>query len=149
MKSSIEVLDAARAALGGVSQYRLAKVCGVSAQYVNNVMKGRDAIGSPFAIKLANIIGCEVAEIQAISAMERATDDQVRASWARLLERASVAVLACAFFTSSFAPGAQASALNGKGVQARAGGLSLRDGVYIMRSKEDEAGVPWCDSVGQ
>jgi len=118
METSQDVIDAARAALGNVSQYRLAKESGISYQYINRVSKGRQPLGDGMAEKLGEIIGCEPALLIAIANKERAKNERLRESWQTVIERMALPVFACVFFTSSalYSPAASAgfnSTLNG------------------------------------
>ena len=97
MKSSLEIVEAVRAKLGGVSYYQVAKALGVRDSYIYNIKSGRDSLGKKSAMKAAEILDCEPAYLISITNMERADDETLRASWERIVQQAATAmtVLLC------------------------------------------------------
>lgn len=89
-----ELLTAAKAAQGIPSNYRLARVLGVTDNTLNNWQAGRVAPGDAQAVRLAQMAGIDPAHVLARLAAERAKDDASRAVWQQLADRIKAGALA-------------------------------------------------------
>lgn len=87
MKSTIDLLDLARARNGGCSDYRLAQLLGVPPSGIGNYRKGRSKPANPIAARLAELCGLDAAQVICWINMERATTPADRETWKFLLSR--------------------------------------------------------------
>lgn len=81
------LLTAAKTAQGIPSNYRLARVLGVSDNTLNNWQSGRAAPSDLQAIRLAEMAGIDPAAVLAELAAARAKDDGTRAVWRGLADK--------------------------------------------------------------
>lgn len=106
MKTTADYLDAVAARLGGASDYRVAMTLGVTPAAVCNWRKGRDSIGDDAALKVAELIGVEAAEIMIVAKAERAKNAAVKEAWESAYRAlrgiaASLALAVVALFATS------------------------------------------------
>lgn len=87
MKNSIEILDAVAAKLGGVSDYRIWKDCGIYHGTISSVRAGRCTLSPANCAKAADILGVEVGALIAIVAAEREEDESIRESLLRVADK--------------------------------------------------------------
>lgn len=85
MHTTIELLDAARAALGGVSDYRLAQVLGVNKNVVSNWRAGH-TIGNDHALAVGRVLEIDPVYVIACASAERAPAG-ARQEWSRVAGR--------------------------------------------------------------
>lgn len=121
MKSTIEYLDAVAARLGGVSDYRVAMTLGISTAAVSKWRTGKDSIGDDAAIKIAAILGVELAEIVMTSRIERTQNAAVRMALENAIRKlggaaAALALSIVALFSSSFVSGGAYAAVKAETV---------------------------------
>lgn len=81
------LLTAAKQAKGIPSNYRLARVMGVSDNTLNNWQSGRAMPGEVQAVRLAEMAGIDPGVVLAELAAERAKDEGSRAAWRSIAER--------------------------------------------------------------
>lgn len=106
MKTTRDYLDAVSARLGGVSDYRVAITLGISTQAVSRWRSGQDSIGDDAAIKVAQILGIDPAEILLSSYAAKSKNALARAALENAIRKlggmAAALVLSCfALFSSS------------------------------------------------
>ncbi|CAD9228386.1 Helix-turn-helix protein [Burkholderia cenocepacia] len=89
MKTTIEWLDALKAHLDLPSDYAAAKLLGVTRSAVSHYRTGRTTFDDSTAIRVAELLGVDPAEVFASMQYERAKSDEARAVWASLLEKFS------------------------------------------------------------
>lgn len=94
MKTTVEILDAVRAARQLTSDYQLAALLETSTQRISNWRNGRHTMDNAMGVKVAGIIGREPLEIIAILEAERATTTELRKFWR------TVAATAAAIFAA-------------------------------------------------
>lgn len=87
MKSTIELLDIARAQNGDCSDYRLAQLLGVPPQTVSNYRVGRSHPANPIAAELGRLCGLDPDQVVCWVNIERAKDDADLKTWHSLLSR--------------------------------------------------------------
>lgn len=111
------LIDAAKAAQGIPSNYRLARVLGVTELTVANWKHGRKAPDDGAALRLAAMAGLDPAQVLAAVHAARATDPTIAAAWASMaarLQQAGAAVLTVILSVLvSGSPDAQARARTG------------------------------------
>lgn len=100
------------------SFYRVAKMLGVSPQKVIGIKNGYDTMSKPMADKCAALLDMEPAFLRLITDKERAKDDDVKASYERLIKSiapsaTTVAALVLAVGLAIAAPVAQAASTGG------------------------------------
>lgn len=86
MKSH-EYIDAVKARLNLPSDYAAAKALGITRSAVSNYRNGVSSLADPVAIKVAEVLDLDPAEILIDCQMERAPDPATRAAWGALLAR--------------------------------------------------------------
>jgi len=86
MHTTIELLDAARARLGGVSDYRVAKELGVHLSVVSMWRTGRRTIGNDHSLGLARLIEIDPVYVIACASAERA-EAATRSEWQKVAAR--------------------------------------------------------------
>lgn len=86
MHTTVELLDAACAKLGGITDYRLAKELGVRQQTVSNWRTGTRTIGNDHALGLARILEIDPVYVIACASAERA-EAGARQEWLRMAGR--------------------------------------------------------------
>lgn len=113
MQTTIEFLDACKAAQGLTSDYKLAKFLGVTQQSVNNYRQGKSFLCDETAIKVADCLGIYPALVLANIHAERAKGEVEKRAWQDLVKRlggtAAAMLLAILAFPS---PDVYASGLN-------------------------------------
>lgn len=97
MRNVQDVLARARLALGGVSNYRLAKELAVHESMIYHLESGRKRLPDTLQIKLADIVGVDPAVIGAIAEADAATEPRMREAWKRAAARLAqaLALLLC------------------------------------------------------
>ena len=91
------LLDAAKRKQSIPSNYRLARVLGVSDNTMTKWATGRSSPGDVYATRLANMAGLDPGVVLAELAAERSTDDETRDAWKSIAERLRHAGLAAIF----------------------------------------------------
>jgi transcriptional regulator with XRE-family HTH domain len=120
-----ELLDAAKAAQGWKSDYRLCKALGVTSSRLGNWRSGRNTPDDGMVLRLAQLAGIDPARVLAGIAAERSSDAEVKRAWLKIATAAAVLLaVQFALFTDT------GSALIQDGI-ARAGN---DNGLYIMRT---------------
>jgi hypothetical protein len=126
-----ELLSAAKTGAGIPSNYRLARVLGVTDNTLNRWQHARSFPDDQAAVRLAEMAGMDPGTVLASMHAQRATSEAQRALWsamAKRLERAAVAacvVLSLGVWTG----GPDGGALASTGDEAHA---SAPSGLYIM-----------------
>jgi DNA-binding transcriptional regulator YiaG len=98
-----QLLDAAKKAQGIPSNYRLARVLGVSDNTMAKWSQGRNAPGEPHAMRLAEMAGMDAGVVVAELHAERAADPETRDLWRGIAARlrqvglASILGVICSF----------------------------------------------------
>jgi len=87
MLSTVQLLDIARQRHGGVSDYRIAKLLGVSTQNISNYRTGRNTPVNPVAKRLGELAGVDPLEAVAAVNLERASSPEEREIWETMLAR--------------------------------------------------------------
>lgn len=87
MNTTIGFIDAVKASQGGISDYRLAKILGITQQTVSKYRTGKDFLGDVTAIKVAALLEIEPAYVLACVHQERSKSDAERAAWSSIIER--------------------------------------------------------------
>lgn len=111
MRTSRDYLDAVAARLGGVSDYRVAITLGISTAAVSKWRTGSDSIGDDSAVKVAEILGIDPAEILLSSYAQKSKNAVARQSLENAIRKlggVAAALVLCAFpiFSSSHAEAA-------------------------------------------
>jgi len=75
MTRTVEYLEAARRALGGVSDYRLAKRLDVSRQAISRLLSGERTMSPTTAARVAILIGVDPMRVIADMELERGADE--------------------------------------------------------------------------
>lgn len=89
MLSTVELLDLARHRQGDVTDYRIAKLLGISTQNVSNYRTGRAMPINRVAMRLAELAGVDPLQAVAAVNLERSTTPEDRELWSAMLERVS------------------------------------------------------------
>jgi transcriptional regulator with XRE-family HTH domain len=87
MKTTIDFLNAVKAAQGLTSDYQLAKFLGITASSISLSMSGRTFLGDETAIKVADSLKIDPAQVIASVHYERAKKAEEKAVWKGILER--------------------------------------------------------------
>lgn len=87
MKTTIDFLNAVKASQGLTSDYQLAKFLGVTASSISLSMSGRTYLGDEMALKVAEVLKIDPAQIVASVHYERAKKAEEKAVWKGILER--------------------------------------------------------------
>lgn len=89
MHSTIEILDAIKARHGNATDYKLAKLLGVSRQQVSNYYNParHDSLSEEGAIVAANLLGVDAALLIAAIHAEKAKSEGARNVWKDIVER--------------------------------------------------------------
>lgn len=87
MKTTIDFLNAVKAANGFTSDYQLAKFLGVTQQTVSVYMLKKSYLGDETAIKVAEALKIDPAQVIASVHYERAKKAEEKAVWKGILER--------------------------------------------------------------
>lgn len=98
-RTARQLLELLRAKLGGVSDYRLAKVLGMSHQGISTVMINDATLSDENAVKLALELGLDPAYVIICMHWQRAKDETTRAVWE---DAASKILKASCFFFAGF-----------------------------------------------
>jgi hypothetical protein len=93
MKTTTELLDAAKLAAGCESDYRFATTFGIKPGTVSTWRTGRSTPDDDHAELIAGILHREPGEIMAICAAERAKDANSRTRWLRVAALLAAAVM--------------------------------------------------------
>lgn len=86
-------IDRAAAALGGVTDYRLAKILGVRQTALSKYRLGQRQLDDGIAVQLAELAGMNPAQLLAEIQAERSKDEAARKEWMRLAKLAQAACL--------------------------------------------------------
>lgn len=87
MLSTIELLDLAKERQGGVTDYRIAKMLGLTPTRISNYRVGRSTPLNPVVMRLAELAGVDQLEAVASINFERAPSPEDREIWAAMLQR--------------------------------------------------------------
>ena len=93
MRTTIELLDAAKAKIGITSDYALAKALGVSQPAVTGYRAGRRIFDDDTALAIAEILGVHPLQVIAAANAERAKTPEQRERWSGVMEKFSVSFL--------------------------------------------------------
>lgn len=93
MQTTIEFLDAVKAAHGLTSDYQLAQLLGIERQAISHYRAGR-TLGDETAIRVAELLEVDWAYVVACIHAERAKAGDAKKLWARLAKQLAPAVLA-------------------------------------------------------
>jgi hypothetical protein len=93
MTTTVELLDAAKLAVGVDSDYGFGQRFGVSRQVVSSWRQKKATFNDDHAAMIAGILRREPGEIMAICAAERAKDEGNRARWLRVAALVAAAVI--------------------------------------------------------
>ena len=120
MITTHQLLDAAKAAAGISSEYRLCRTVGVSDQCLRNWRLGRSSPDDERAARLAEMAGLDVGYVLASMAAERAKDEGLKAAWAGLAKRLEgiAAALVLAILANIGAVSFDRGALASTGIEA-------------------------------
>lgn len=134
MMKTRDLLDAAKAARGLPSNYRLARELDVPEKTVQRWSTGRNFPDDVHAARLAELAGFDPGLVVAWINAERSTEGEARALWVSVAERLErAAVAACVTLSLlGFSGGPDGGALArtaGNGAQSASGGL------YIMSTR--------------
>ncbi|MGM9480318.1 hypothetical protein ACS5PN_03900 [Roseateles sp. NT4] len=89
MLSTIELLDLAKHRQGDVTDYRIAKLLGITSAHVTHYRSKGVKPSNPVAMRLAELAGVDPAEAVLAVNLERATSPEDREVWEMLLSRMS------------------------------------------------------------
>jgi plasmid maintenance system antidote protein VapI len=98
-RTAQQLLELLRAKLGGVTDYRLAKVLGMYPQGISTVLTAGGTLSDENAVKLALELGLDPAYVIICMHWQRAKDDTTRAVWE---DAASKILKASCFFFAGF-----------------------------------------------
>lgn len=87
MKTTIEFLDELKARKGGISDYAVAKILGVTQQTISKYRVGKDYLGDSTAIRVAQLLEIDPAIIIASVHAERSKSEQEKAVWREIFEK--------------------------------------------------------------
>lgn len=87
MKTTIDFLNAVKAAKNLTSDYQLAKFLGLTQSSISLSMSGRTYLGDESAIKVAEALKIDPAQVIASVHYERAKKEEEKAVWRGILER--------------------------------------------------------------
>lgn len=87
MLSTLDLLDRAKSATGGASDYRIAQLLGVTRGAVSNYRNGVTVPENPIAMRLADLCGLDPVEVVASVNLERAKSETDRELWEMILAR--------------------------------------------------------------
>lgn len=87
MLSTVQLLDLARERQGGVTDYRISKLLGLTPKHVSNYRVGRSTPVNPVAMRLAELAGVDPMEAVAAVNLERSTSPEDREVWETMLRR--------------------------------------------------------------
>lgn len=91
MKTSIDILDAVSRAHGDCTDYRIAKITGISPATISSIRAGRCALSRANCKRAALALGVEAGALIAITQAEREDDPEIRESLLRVARRALAA----------------------------------------------------------
>lgn len=94
VNNSLGILEAIRQRHGDCSWYRVAKLLEVAPSRVIQIKNGAEVMSKNIAVKAAELLGVEPADLVLIVESERATDPALKSSYKRLMARAGIAVAA-------------------------------------------------------
>lgn len=109
MKTTLDYIKEAKAALGIQSDYALAKWLGITRHAVSGYQTGNRIIDDYTAAKIAEALGIDPLEVIAVANMEREKDEKRQAYWRKIFQHCAAACL-CGFivFSGTYAPRANA-----------------------------------------
>ena len=111
MTNAIRYLEALKARTGGASDYRIAKILGVTQQTVSKWRTERDSFSTTTAEKVANALEIDPAEVVLAAQIDRAKTPEEKALWESILKKCTSlsAALLLAFAVAGTPAPAQAS----------------------------------------
>lgn len=113
MRTTIDFLNAIKAAHGLTSDYQLAKFLGLTQSSISLSMSGRTYLGDETAIKVAEALKIDPAIVMASVHYERAKKEQEKAVWRGILERLGgiAATVLIGIFALQHSSGSEANSL--------------------------------------
>lgn len=87
MTSTVEFLDAVKARRGGISDYALAPILGITRAQVSKMRVGKDFLSDRTALKVAELLEMEPAAVVASAHAERAKTPEEKTFWASIYQR--------------------------------------------------------------
>ena len=87
MKTTIEFLDELKARKGGISDYAVAKILGVTQQTISKYRVGKDYLGDSTAIRVAELLEINPAIVVSAVHAERSKSEQEKAVWREIFEK--------------------------------------------------------------
>lgn len=96
MKTTVELLDQARAVCGGISDYELAKRLQLTRSAVSKLRTGKAFLGEETAVKIAELVGLDAGYVLSCIAAERAKRTAVKKAWSRAAAKLAGAVTVAA-----------------------------------------------------
>jgi transcriptional regulator with XRE-family HTH domain len=95
MKTTVEFLDDAKAALGVTRDTDLARAIGLSKQQISLLRSGVNCFGDETARRIAEVLDIDAAYVIACAYAERSRDPQIKGVWVRMAQAfASMAIAA-------------------------------------------------------
>lgn len=93
MKTAIEYLDQVRAHLGLTSDYQLARALQVTPSSISHLRKRHTSFDGRTALRVAELLGIDAAEVLTAAHAEREKRPEVRAVWERVAHKLAACVL--------------------------------------------------------
>lgn len=87
MQTTIEFLDALKAKHGGISDYAIAPMLGITRGAVSKYRVGKDYLGDSTAIRVAELLEIDPAIVIASVHAERSKSEKEKAVWREILEK--------------------------------------------------------------
>lgn len=84
MSHTVDLLDRAKAAAGGVSDYRIAQLCGIAQSLLSKYRNGKLTPGIEVVARLAEIAGTDPDAEWLAVCVDRASTDYERETWLRI-----------------------------------------------------------------
>lgn len=106
---TVRLLDEVSAALGGITDYRIAKLLGITTQRVSQWRVGKSGMGATRAIDLCELAwpGDETKKLRWLIELERERekDERARELWARLARQVAAVLVAIGLTGGALVPG--------------------------------------------
>lgn len=90
MLSSLDLIDLARHRQGDVSDYRIAKLLGISTAAISGYRTGKSSPANSVAVRLAELAGIDPAHAVVSCNLERASTPEEREVWEVLAARLKI-----------------------------------------------------------
>lgn len=105
MQTTVDFLDAVRAAYALTSDYQVAKKLGISPAQISQYRTGRHTLGDEKALQVAELLELSPDYVLACMATERAKGEKARKAWAGLAKKLAPATIAALVAGSALALG--------------------------------------------